>query len=155
MALEIGDKVPVFSAKDDKGHDFLSENIIGRKPLVLYFYPKNFTPGCTKEACDFRDSYLDFTTLGAEVIAISSDSVKSHTRFKNKYRLPFVFLSDPKGKIRKLFGVKSELLGLLPGRETYVIDKEGIICLKFNSLNASKHVDKAISKMKEIVGESV
>ncbi len=151
MGLTIGDRVPHFIVKDDQGNDFDSSAIIGVKPVVIYFYPKNFTPGCTKEACDFRDSYADFKDLGAEVIGISSDSVKSHTRFKNKYRLPFVFLSDAGGKLRKLFGVKSELLGLLPGRETYVIDKEGVVQLKFNSLNASKHLGKALTKVKELV----
>ncbi len=118
--------------------------------MVIYFYPKNFTPGCTKEACDFRDSYTDFKSLGAEVIGVSSDGIKSHTRFKKKYKLPYTFLSDSKGKLKRLFGVKSELLGLLPGRETYVIDKGGIVQLKFNSMNASKHLDKAIAKIKEI-----
>ncbi len=151
MALRIGDKVPDFITKNDKGEDFPSSKVIGQKPVVIYFYPKNFTPGCIKEACDFRDSYEDFKSLGAEVIGISSDSVKSHIRFKNRYQLPFIFLSDAKGKLRKLFGVKSELLGLLPGRETYVIDKEGVIQLKFNSLNASKHLNKAMTKVKELV----
>ncbi len=150
MGLEIGEKVPQFIAKDDQGNNFDSTSIIGTKPVVIYFYPKNFTPGCTKEACDFRDSYTDFKDLGVDVIGISSDSIKSHTRFKNRYRLPFIFLSDSGGKLRKLFGVKSELLGLLPGRETYVIDKEGTVQLKFNSLNASKHLGKAMAKVKEL-----
>ena len=150
MALEIGDKIPVFTAKDDSGELVNSTNLIGEKPVVFFFYPKNFTPGCTKEACAFRDSYEDFRSMGAEVIGISSDSVSSHTKFKNKYRLPFTFLSDTNGKLRKLFGVKSELLGLLPGRETFVIDKDGIIRLKFNSMNASKHLGKAMDKVKEL-----
>ena len=153
MGLEIGDKVPGFTAASDSGEDFISSDIIGKKPVVIYFYPKNFTPGCTKEACDFRDSYADFKSLGAEVIGVSADGVKSHTRFKNRYKLPFIFLSDAKGGLRKLFGVKSELLGLLPGRETYVIDKDGIVRLKFNSLNASKHLGKAMAKIKEIANE--
>ncbi len=153
MGLEIGDKVPEFIAKNDNGEDFQSNLIVGKIPVVIYFYPKNFTPGCIKEACDFRDSYADFKSVGAEVIGISSDSIKSHEKFKRRYKLPFIFLSDTKGKLRKLFGVKSELLGLLPGRETYVIDKEGVIQLKFNSMNASKHLDKAIAKIKEIINE--
>ncbi|MCK8522641.1 peroxiredoxin [Aquimarina sp. D1M17] len=150
MALEVGDKVPEFVAKKDTGEEFNSYEIIKNKPLVIFFYPKNFTPGCTKEACAFRDSYEDFKTLGAEVIGISSDSVASHTRFKNRYKLPYTFLSDPEGELRKLFGVKSELLGLLPGRETYVIDRDGIVRLKFNSMNASRHLNKALSKVKEL-----
>lgn len=151
MGLQVGDKVPEFIATNDKGEFFLSSDIIGKKNLVLYFYPKNFTPGCTKEACDFRDSYVDFVNLGVEVIGVSADGAKSHTRFKSKYTLPFMFLSDSKGELRKLFGVKSELLGLLPGRETYVIDEKGIIRLKFNSMKASEHLSKAIEKIKEIV----
>jgi len=150
MSLEVGDKVPEFTAKDDHGNDFMSTGILGKKPVVIYFYPKNFTPGCTKEACDFRDSYEDFKNVGAEVIGISSDSIKSHTKFKNRYKLPFIFLSDSNKRIRKIFGVKSELLGLLPGRETFVIDKEGVVQLKFNSMNASKHLGKAIDKIKEL-----
>ena len=153
MALNIGDKVSVFEAKRDSGEIFKSTELIGKKPVVIYFYPKNFTPGCTKEACDFRDNYEEFKSMGAEVIGISNDSVESHKRFKNRYRLPFIFLSDRGGKLRKLFGVKSELLGLLPGRETFVIDKEGIVRLKFNSINASKHFKKAIKKMQEIVND--
>ncbi|TSE03127.1 MULTISPECIES: peroxiredoxin [Aquimarina] len=151
MGLKVGDKVPEFSAVRDNGEDFQSSDIIGKEAVVIYFYPKNFTPGCTKEACDFRDSYADFKSLGAEVIGVSSDGIKSHTRFKKKYNLPYTFLSDSKGKLKRLFGVKSELLGLLPGRETYVIDKEGIVQLKFNSMNASKHLGKAIAKIKEIM----
>lgn len=153
MGLAVGDQVPEFVANDDKNQEFSSQSIIGKKPLVIYFYPKNFTPGCTKEACDFRDGYEDFKALGAEVIGISSDSAKSHEKFKNRYRLPYTFLSDKGGKLRKLFGVKSELFGLLPGRETFVIDKKGVVQLKFNSINAAKHMSKAITKVKEIVNE--
>lgn len=150
MALQIGDKIPAFTTKNDLGEMLNSTDLIGKKPVVFFFYPKNFTPGCTKEACAFRDSYEDFRSMGAEVIGISSDSVSSHTKFKNKYRLPFTFLSDTNGKLRKLFGVKSELLGLLPGRETFVIDKDGVVRLKFNSMNASKHLGKAMDKVKEL-----
>ncbi|MBQ0736018.1 peroxiredoxin [Aquimarina celericrescens] len=150
MGLEVGDKVPEFEAINDHGENFKSIDIIGKKPVVIYFYPKNFTPGCTKEACDFRDNYEEFTSLGAEVIAISSDTIASHVKFKNRYRLPFIFLSDHKGKLRKLFGVKSELFGMLPGRETYVINKQGVVQLKFNSINATRHLKKAMAKVKEL-----
>ncbi|MDH7446869.1 peroxiredoxin [Aquimarina sp. 2201CG14-23] len=149
MGLEIGDKVPEFVAKNDKGEKFNSNELVGKKPFVIYFYPKNFTPGCVKEACDFRDSYEDFKILGVDVIGVSSDSVNSHLKFKNKYRLPFMFLSDKKGEIRKLFGVKPGLFGVLPGRETYVVDKNGVIRLKFNSINASKHLKKALVSVKK------
>ncbi|MBW1298798.1 peroxiredoxin [Aquimarina litoralis] len=150
MGLQLGDKVPEFVAIKDDGGNFNSKDVIGKIPCVLYFYPKNFTPGCIKEACDFRDSYEDFKKEGVEVIGISSDSVKSHERFKNRYKLPFIFLSDNKGELRRLFGVKPGLFGMLPGRETYVIDQNGIIKLKFNSANASKHLKQAIKTVKDI-----
>ncbi|MBQ4805724.1 peroxiredoxin [Aquimarina sp. MMG015] len=153
MALELGSKIPQFSAIKDDGDDFHSVDYIGKIPLVIYFYPKNFTPGCIKEACDFRDSYEDFKKEGVEVIGISADNVKSHERFKTKYSLPFIFLSDTDGSLRKLFGVKSGLFGVLPGRETYVIDKEGVVRLKFNSINASKHLKEAIKTVKKIMNE--
>lgn len=150
MGLQLGDKIPEFTASKDDGEYFHSNEIIGKTPCVIYFYPKNFTPGCIKEACDFRDSYEDFKQEGVEVIGISSDSVKSHERFKNRYKLPFIFLSDRKGELRKLFGVKPSLFGLLPGRETYVIDQNGIIKLKFNSSSASKHMKEALRIVKAI-----
>jgi len=150
MGLEVGDHVPKFIAKNDQGEDFYSTQLIGKKPFVIYFYPKNFTPGCVKEACDFRDRYEDFKKEGAEVIGVSSDTIKSHERFKNKYKLPFLFLSDSNGQLRKLFGVKSGLFGMLPGRETFVVDQEGVIKLKFNSINASKHLRQAIKTVKNL-----
>ena len=94
MALQVGDKIPNFSAKDNNGNDFDSRFIIGKKPVVIYFYPKDNTPGCTAQACSFRDQYEDFKDLGAEVIGISSDSIASHEKFIQKYKLPFILLSD-------------------------------------------------------------
>ncbi|KAA1242336.1 peroxiredoxin [Aquimarina sp. RZ0] len=151
MGLEVGDIVPDFIAKNDLGEDFNSKEWIGHKPIVIYFYPKNFTPGCIKEACDFRDSYADFIELGVEVIGVSSDSINSHKRFKDRYKLPFPFLSDSNGALKKIFGIKTTLLGILPGRETFVIDQEGIVRLKFNSMNASRHLQKAISTVKKLM----
>lgn len=153
MGLKLGDTVPVFSATDDDGLTFQSTSVIGQKVVVFYFYPKNFTPGCTKEACDFRDNYTDFQKLGAEIIGVSSDSTTSHTRFKTKYNLPFKFLSDTNGNLRKLFNVKAALLGLLPGRETFVIDKKGVLRYRFNSINASKHLSEALKTVKELTDE--
>ncbi|MBA4320214.1 MAG: peroxiredoxin, partial [Flavobacterium sp.] len=94
MALQVGDKIPDFSAKDSKGNDFDSASIVGKKPVVFYFYPKDNTPGCTAQACSFRDQYEDFKDLGAEVIGISSDSIASHEKFAKQYKLPFLLLSD-------------------------------------------------------------
>jgi len=150
MALEVGDKIPNFSAKDSYGNDFESNSIIGKKPLVLYFYPKDNTPGCTAQACSFRDQYEDFKDLGAEVVGISSDSESSHQKFTKQYNLPFLLLSDCDKKLRTLFGVKTNLFGLLPGRVTYVIDKNGIIQLIFDSLVSTNHIPKALNIIKKL-----
>jgi len=150
-ALKTGDKIPDFKAKDTNGKDFDSQKIVGQKPLVIYFYPKDNTPGCTAEACSFRDQYEDFTDLGAEVIGISSDSVASHQKFTKQYQLPFILLSDHDKKIRTLFGVKPNLFGLLSGRVTYVADKNGIIQMIFDSMMATKHIPKALEAIKKLV----
>jgi thioredoxin-dependent peroxiredoxin len=151
MALKVGDKLPKFSAKDNQGNDFESQNYIGQKPLVIYFYPKDNTPGCTAQACSFRDQYQDFTDLGAEVIGISSDSEKSHQSFSNRLKLPFILLSDANSKIRKAFGVPTALFGLLPGRVTYVADKTGKIVMIFDSMMATKHIPKALAAIKKLM----
>ncbi len=115
------------------------------KWIVLYFYPADDTPGCTAEACSFRDSYEDFTDAGAVVLGVSSDSVTSHTKFAEKHNLPFTLLSDEDGALRKTYGVK-KTMGLLPGRVTYVIDPDGIVRKIFsNQLNAKKHIGEALS----------
>ncbi|GAA3736704.1 peroxiredoxin [Flavobacterium ginsengisoli] len=151
MSLKIGDIVPNFTAKDNNGELFESQSVLGRKPLVIYFYPKDNTPGCTTEACSFRDQYEDFKDLGAEVIGISSDSVKSHHKFASKYKLPFILLSDQDKRLRKLFGVRNNLFGLLPGRVTYIIDKNGLLISIFDSANAAKHIPKALEIVQELV----
>ncbi len=145
--LKVGDTVPHFTAKDSNGSIFDSSNYVGKQPLVIYFYPKDDTPGCTVEACSFRDSYQDFKDLGAEVIGISSDSVESHIQFKSKFSLPFILLSDHDKKLRKLFGVENNFL-IFPGRETYVVDINGIIQMKFNSVAAKSHIEKALAALK-------
>ncbi|MGO3237336.1 MAG: peroxiredoxin [Psychroflexus halocasei] len=150
MALKRGDIIPNFSLKDQNNEEFDSSSIIGQKPVVIYFYPKNFTPGCTKEACQFRDTYQDFQDYGAEVIGISNDSQKSHQKFAQKHELPFILLSDSNNKVRKKFGVKKSLLGMVPGRETFVIDQNGQLIYRFNSLDASKHMKKALKVIKDL-----
>ena len=121
MANQIGDKLPSFKAAKQDGTTFESASI-QHKPVVIYFYPKDFTPGCTTQACSFRDAYQDFQDLGAEVIGISGDSASSHQDFQKKHNLPFILLSDSDRKLRKLFGVPTALFGLVPGRVTYVFD---------------------------------
>jgi peroxiredoxin Q/BCP len=151
MELQVGDKIPNFTAKDNNGNVFDSASVVGKKPVVFYFYPKDNTPGCTAQACSFRDQYEDFKDLGAEVIGISSDSIASHEKFIQKYKLPFILLSDSDKKIRTLFGVKANLFGLLPGRVTYVADKNGIIQLVFDSLAATNHIPRALDSIKKMV----
>lgn len=153
MALQVGDRIPNFSAKDSNGSDFDSVTIVGKKPMVFYFYPKDNTPGCTAQACSFRDQYEDFKDLGAEVIGISSDSIVSHKKFAKQYKLPFLLLSDNDKKIRNLFGVKPSLFGLIPGRVTYVADQTGIIRLIFDSLVATNHIPRALETVKKMVSE--
>lgn len=142
--LKIGDVAPQFSLKTGDGDVFSLADLKGKKALVLYFYPKDDTPGCTAEACSFRDQYEDFKDLGAEVIGISSDSEASHQKFTQKHRLPFQLLADTDGQVRKLYEVPRALLGLLPGRVTFVIDKDGVLQYIFNSLSgATDHVSNA------------
>lgn len=149
MALKIGDKIPSFTSIDSKGDSFEIKNYIG-KPLVIYFYPKDDTPGCTIQACTFRDKYEDFKALGAEVIGISSDSLQSHQKFASRYKLPFILLSDFDKKIRSQFGVPNDFLGLIPGRATYVADKNGIIQLIFDSTSSKIHIEKALEILKRM-----
>ncbi|MBA3985977.1 MAG: peroxiredoxin [Flavobacteriales bacterium] len=144
MAVQLGDSIPDFSLKDQHGNEFQSKSLKGKQAMVIYFYPKNFTPGCVKEACDFRDQFEDFKDLGAVVIGISSDSEKSHAKFAASYNLPFILLADTKGTVRRKFGVKRNLLGLLPGRETYVVNNKGDVILKFNVMEASRHIKKSL-----------
>jgi peroxiredoxin Q/BCP len=151
MELKVGDKIPNFTAKDTNGSDFDIATIVGHKPLVIYFYPKDNTPGCTAQACSFRDQYEDFKDLGAEVIGISSDSVNSHQQFTRQFKLPFILLSDSDKKIRKLFGVPTGMFGLIPGRVTYVTDKNGVVQMIFDSVLATKHIPKALEAIKKLM----
>ncbi len=148
MGLKVGDKIPQFTLNDQDGNPFDISTYIGDKYLVIFFYPKDNTPGCTKEACSFRDSFEEFTDRGAMVIGISGDSENSHRKFASKYKLPFTLLADRQNKVRKLFKVEGNLFNLLPGRETYVVDKTGKIVMVFNSVNATSHIRKALNALK-------
>ena len=150
MALvEPGKKAPAFSLNDQSGTTHTLSDYAGRA-VILYFYPKDDTPGCTKEACAFRDQYEDLKDAGAEVIGVSSDGGASHEKFATKYKLPFVLVSDNGGVVRKQYGVPATL-GLLPGRVTFVIDKQGIVRRTFNSqFQATKHVSEAIEALKKL-----
>jgi len=145
-----GDIVPLFEGTDQNGNVFAIKDYIGDRILVIYFYPKNFTPGCTAEACDFRDQYEVFKSQGAIIIGVSNDSVDSHSHFAQRYQLPFIMISDKENQIRKLFGIKSTFLGLLPGRETFVVDKKGMIRLRFNSIQAKRHVPRILKMINRL-----
>jgi thioredoxin-dependent peroxiredoxin len=126
------------------------KDFLGKKPVVLFFYPKDDTPGCTKQACAFRDDYEEFEKLDAEVIGISSDSVDSHRSFASKHDLPFTLLSDEGGKVRRLYGVPNSF-GLFPGRVTYVIDQAGVVRHFFSSqLGVEQHVEEALRALRSI-----
>jgi len=147
-AIKVGDRVPNFSLPSQTGTTVNISDLIGKKSLVIYFYPKDDTPGCTAESCAFRDSYEVFTDAGAEVIGISADSPQSHQQFAQKYNLPFTLLSDSDNRVRKLFGVPSTLF-VLPGRVTYIIDQEGIVRHIFDSmLDFKAHVTESLNTIK-------
>lgn len=148
MSLKVGDRIPHFELLNQYGELFKSETVLGVKPLVVYFYPKDETPGCTAEACSFRDHYEDFLQLGAEVIGISSDGVKSHQKFAARHKLPFVLLSDSKKKVQRLFKLPKILFGLYTKRITFVIDKEGLVSYVHSSLMPDTHIKKALQQLK-------
>jgi peroxiredoxin Q/BCP len=147
--IEVGSKVPEFTLADQNGKMFSISSVLGKKNLVIYFYPKDDSPGCTAEACAFRDQYEVFNEADALIIGISGQSVESHKEFADKYHLSYTLLSDEGNKIRKLFGVPSNFLGMLPGRVTYIADKSGKVIYIFNSqAQAERHVDEALKILK-------
>jgi thioredoxin-dependent peroxiredoxin len=150
--LNVGDRVPDITLQAHDGSTVRLADMIGKRPVVLFFYPKDDTPICTKEACAFRDAYETFSAAGAEVIGISSDSGASHRAFAARHKLPFLLASDADGSLRKAFGVP-KTLGLFPGRVTYVIDRDGIVRLVFSAQLASQdHVTKALATVRAIDG---
>jgi peroxiredoxin Q/BCP len=149
--IKIGSSIPAFTLPDQNGNLFDINTVLGRKNLVIYFYPKDDSPGCTKEACSFRDQFEVFKEADAVIIGISGQSVKSHKEFAEKHRLSFTLLSDEGNKIREQFGVPSDLLGLLPGRVTYIADRTGKVIFIFNSqTKVTEHVDEALRILKEL-----
>ena len=157
QGIQVGDKALDFTLPAQSGDPVrLQDRITGELVVVLYFYPRDDTPGCTAEACAFRDSYEVFAEAGAEVIGVSSDSVGKHAAFAGKHELPFTLLSDQGGQVRKLYGVPA-LLGLLPGRVTYVIDRQGTVRHVFNSMtNIGQHVSDALKVVRELqAGQAV
>ena len=154
--LKVGQVAPDFTLKGLESKEFTLSSLKGKKSIVLYFYPKDFTPGCTREACAFRDAYEVFTDAGAEVIGVSNDSVGRHEKFARKKNLPFKLLSDPGGKVHKMYEVSPTMFGLLPGRATFVIDREGVIQHAFQSqANINRHVNDALKVVQELSKDPV
>ena len=151
--IQAGDKAPDFTLPAQNGAPVKLSDRLAQRVVVLYFYPKDETSGCTAEACAFRDSFEVFTDAGAEVIGISSDSVEKHASFVSHHNLPFTLVSDKGGQVRKSYGVKSAL-GVIPGRVTYVIDQAGIVRQVFSSMtNIGGHVGDALEMVKKIQAE--
>ncbi len=149
--LKEGDKAPEFSAVDQDGNNLSLSSLKGNK-VILYFYPKDNTPGCTKEACNFRDHFEELTNHGFEVIGVSPDSDESHIKFKDKYKLPFRLIPDPEKEILKLYGAWGEkkMYGKLSKgvlRTTYVIDEEGIIVKVINKVDTKNHTEQIFKEL--------
>ncbi|KAK8591115.1 hypothetical protein V6N13_031182 [Hibiscus sabdariffa] len=149
--VEKGSVPPPFTLKDQDGKNVSLSQFKG-KPVVVYFYPADETPICTKEACAFRDSYEKFKKFGAQVVGISGDDPSSHKAFAKRYRLPFTLLSDEGNKVRKAWGVPpADMFGTVPGRQTYVLDKQGVVQLIYNNrFQAEKHVDETLKVLQTL-----
>ena len=148
--IEVGSHITAFKLPDQNGKIFDIKSVLGKKNLVIYFYPKDGTSGCTAEACSFRDKMDVFKIHDAEVIGISGDGVASHKQFAEKYNLKFTLLADEGNNIRKLFGVPTSMLGTVPGRVSYVVNKKGVVIHVFNSLTQpEEHIQEAINALKD------
>ncbi|MCW4017645.1 MAG: peroxiredoxin [Candidatus Bathyarchaeota archaeon] len=153
MVVKVGDKAPDFTLPSQMGDNVTLSEFFGKKNIVLYFYPKDETTGCTREACSFRDAYQELTSLDAQVLGVSGQSVESHKSFASHYGLPFLLLADVDNKVRELYDVP-KTLGLLPGRVTYIIDKKGVVRHIFNSqTQAERHVQEAKDTLSQLQKE--
>ena len=150
MKVRVGDRAPDFSLPNQSGQVISLRDFVGKRSVILYFYPKDFTMGCTTETRSFSERHEEFRRLGAEIIGVSSDTVESHGSFASACNASFNLLRDEGGRVRSLYGVESSL-GLLPGRVTYVIDPDGIVRHIYSSqLNAKKHVDEALETLRNL-----
>ena len=152
--VNIGDKAPEFSASTDGGGTVSLKDLIDKK-IVLYFYPKDMTPGCTAESCGFRDALPDFSKVNAEIIGVSKDSVKRHDKFKEKYELPFMLAADEDGKMCEAYGVWQEkknygktYMGIV--RSTFLIDEKGKIAAVWRNLRVKGHVEKVLEEAQKL-----
>ena len=152
--ISVGDRTPDFSRTDQNGRAIQLADFRGERAVVLFFYPADESPVCTREACAFRDAFQDFVAAGAAVIGVSGDSLERHRQFADRHQLPFHLISDADGSLREAFGVPKSL-GLLPGRVTYVIDMEGRVRHLFNAqLAAERHVQEALLTVRKIAEQT-
>ncbi|AKF06809.1 peroxiredoxin [Sandaracinus amylolyticus] len=152
--LEIGQQAPAFSGRDQNGQDVRSEDLLAKGPVVLYFYPKDFTPGCTREACMFRDAFEDLQGHGATIVGVSADSGESHKRFAERYQLPFSLLSDPDRKLARDYAIVRPL-GLGARRVTFVIGRDGKIRGVFHhEISMSRHVTDVKDLLTRMQGDT-
>lgn len=152
IVLKPGDKAPEFAGDTDEGKSWKSADHVGKKIVVLYFYPKDMTPGCTKQACTYRDMQKDFAGKEVEVIGVSGDTVESHQKFKKEHDLNFTLLADPKGEIAKAFGVKLLSSGdtIVTSRWTFIIDDDGKIAYKNDAVDAAKDPTTVLKVIEEL-----
>lgn len=148
--VSIGARAPDFTLPDSSGAPVRLYALLEKGPVVLYFYPKDETTGCTAQACEFRDRHALFAAAGASVVGVSGDNTESHRSFIERHSLPFTLLSDDAGEIRRAYGVR-KTLGLIPGRVTFVIDQTGTVRHVFNSqINARRHIDEALRTVEQL-----
>lgn len=150
-SIDVGDKIPAFELPDHTGRVVRVAELLGRGPLVFFFYPRDETPGCTKEVCGFRDAHAELQAAGAQVFGISSDPVDSHRQFVEKFQLPYPLLADVGGRVRHLFGVPRSLLGFADGRVTYVTDASGVVVRRYVGMfQATRHVEEALEAVRAV-----
>jgi thioredoxin-dependent peroxiredoxin len=156
VKLKPGDKAPAFQGQTDEGKPWKSKDHVGKKILIVYFYPKDMTPGCTKQACNYRDAQEELKDKKVEVIGVSGDTVESHKRFKEEHDLNFTLLADPKGEIAKAFGVPAKELagGLIASRWTFIIGPDGKIAHKDEKVDASKDTATVLKVVEELQKKS-
>jgi peroxiredoxin Q/BCP len=149
IKVKVGDPAPEFEGPTSDGSKLGLKNFLGKKNVVLYFYPKDDTPGCTREACSFRDNIGPIRKMGAEVVGVSLDSITSHDKFTSKYNLPFPLISDKEKRIAQAFGVLKDT-GTSASRVTFIIDKAGKIARIFPKVDVSRHTEEVVAALKEL-----
>ncbi|MGA8904115.1 MAG: peroxiredoxin [Candidatus Bathyarchaeia archaeon] len=149
IKVKAGDQAPDFEGPTSDGSRLGLKDFAGKKNVVLYFYPKDDTPGCMREACSFRDNLQSIRGMGAEIVGVSLDSIQSHDRFAKKYTLPFPLISDKDKRIATAYGVLKDL-GLSTNRVTFIIDKNGKVAKIFPKVDVSKHTEEVAAALKEL-----